>query len=138
MLRLDRQVSVGHLIGIAAALRSEDKENDEYDRALVELIVDASGLSMDDRDQVSKAIDAIVQARMERLAVAVKVRGPLEAVKARLVALLAVNTRRINGYVKDGGEEHLYLDGKEYAYREAIDVVNEAVLAEKTQKGAQS
>ena len=41
-----KTVSIKELIDLAANLKCEDGVNREYDRALAEIIVDASGLSM--------------------------------------------------------------------------------------------
>jgi hypothetical protein len=51
-------------------------------------------------------------------------------VLAKLVALRDKNVQRIKDYVADGGEEHYYLDGKDFAYNEAIGVVQEAIAQE--------
>jgi hypothetical protein len=40
-------VSIARLIKLARDLKSEDGENPEYDRALVELITDAAGMTME-------------------------------------------------------------------------------------------
>ena len=49
-------VTVKDLIALAKGLKTEAGSNPEYDRALVELIVDAAGLSMEDRYVVAAAI----------------------------------------------------------------------------------
>lgn len=40
-------MTLNHMIRVAANLTSEDGENPEYDRALVELIVDTQGVGVD-------------------------------------------------------------------------------------------
>lgn len=49
-------VGIPTLVAIARDLRSEDGENPEYDRALIELVCEAAGLSMDDRMSVAARI----------------------------------------------------------------------------------
>lgn len=49
-------VSMRTLVKIAKDLASEDGENPEYDRALVELLTYAAGYSMDQREAVAKAV----------------------------------------------------------------------------------
>lgn len=44
----NKMVSVGDLIALARGLKSDDGENPEYDRALVELISDAAYSAGDD------------------------------------------------------------------------------------------
>jgi hypothetical protein len=55
--RKNRLVAVGAIIEIAGLLTSEDGKNHEYDRALIELIIGVTGLSMEtDRAEVEAAI----------------------------------------------------------------------------------
>lgn len=49
-----------HLIRLAAGLRSEDGENPDYDRALVELCADAAGLTQNDYGRVRKMMDEVL------------------------------------------------------------------------------
>ena len=51
-----KTVTVSDLLELAMWLKSPDGENPEYDRALVELVTDAAGLSMDDKDVIGQAI----------------------------------------------------------------------------------
>jgi hypothetical protein len=52
----DRKVSLKKLAELASRLKSEDGENPEYDRALVELVTDAAGLPMTERRIVIERI----------------------------------------------------------------------------------
>ena len=53
----DGRVTIRELIKFARGLKSDTQgTNPEYDRALIEIIVDAAGLTMDDRDLVAKAL----------------------------------------------------------------------------------
>jgi hypothetical protein len=52
----DDVVAVSELIKLARGLKSEEGENKEYDRALVELVTDAAGLSMDEKGKIAKKI----------------------------------------------------------------------------------
>jgi hypothetical protein len=53
---LDQQVSIGRLCELARGLKSEDGENAEYDRALVELVTDAAGLAMESMGEIAARI----------------------------------------------------------------------------------
>jgi hypothetical protein len=56
--RYRKAITLHQLVRLAAALRSEDGLNTEYDRALVELCVDAAGLSQEvDRAAMVAAIE---------------------------------------------------------------------------------
>lgn len=48
----NRTVTIGRLMQLVRDLRSEDAENSEYDRALVELVTDAAGLPMNGGKEV--------------------------------------------------------------------------------------
>ena len=48
--------SVGELVLLARGLKSEDGENTEYDRALVDLVVDAAHLVADDRMAIARLV----------------------------------------------------------------------------------
>jgi hypothetical protein len=54
-----RTVTIEELILHATFLRSEHGENPEYDRALVELVIDAAGVSMDMRPEFARLIGII-------------------------------------------------------------------------------
>lgn len=49
---LAKRISIAQLVAIAMALKSDDGENNEYDRALVETIIEAAGLSHEQFDAV--------------------------------------------------------------------------------------
>lgn len=51
-----RAVSINTLLQLARDLRDEDGDNAEYERALAELVTDAAGLSMDNKQAVAKRI----------------------------------------------------------------------------------
>lgn len=51
-----RAVSVGTLMRLARNLSDPDEENKEYARALVELIVQAAGLSMGDKQAIARRL----------------------------------------------------------------------------------
>jgi hypothetical protein len=56
--RYRKAITLHQIIRLAAALRSEDGRNTEYDRALVELCIDAAGLSQEvDRAAMIAAIE---------------------------------------------------------------------------------
>lgn len=50
------KLDIPKLIALAAGLKSEHGENPEYDRALVELVVDAAGASMEEKTKYAAAI----------------------------------------------------------------------------------
>jgi hypothetical protein len=52
-------ISIGLLVRQARELKSDSGENPEYDRALVELVMRASGLTTDDREQVARDIGIV-------------------------------------------------------------------------------
>lgn len=54
MSGLDGDIAVGHLLVIAHGLRSDNGENPEYDRALVELC--ASAIGTEDKGWVARGI----------------------------------------------------------------------------------
>ena len=59
MLRLPNEkltVKVEYLKAIATGLRSEHGENPEYDRALVELVTEAAGLSMEFKGLIARQL----------------------------------------------------------------------------------
>jgi hypothetical protein len=58
MLDLNRTVTIGKLIQLAGQFNEEIHEdvNEEYTRGQVELICDAAGIPMDDRDEVHDAV----------------------------------------------------------------------------------
>ena len=49
-------VSISSLLDIARGLKSEDNENSEYDRALVELVTEASGLPLAEKELMAKML----------------------------------------------------------------------------------
>lgn len=51
-----QQIKIADLITLAIQLKSEHGENTEYDRALVELVTDAAGLSMEYKKQIAGLI----------------------------------------------------------------------------------
>jgi hypothetical protein len=53
---LDQTVTIMELIELAKGLKSEDGENSEYDRALLELVTDAARIPQNDRAEVAKLI----------------------------------------------------------------------------------
>jgi len=56
-MRINTGISIRQLVRLAQELASEDHENTEYDRALVELVMDAMGLDHDEyRSHVRKLI----------------------------------------------------------------------------------
>ena len=57
---------------------------------------------------------------------------PLEVVKRKLLALRKANTQRIREYVRNGGEEHHYLDGKDAGFNEAIGIINEEIKSDRS------
>jgi len=48
----EHTIPVQHLLNAARALGSENGSNPEYDRALVELVMDSAGLGLDDKEAV--------------------------------------------------------------------------------------
>lgn len=55
-LNLNGTITLGELIGLAKFLKSEDGENGEYDRALLDLITDAARIRQNDRVQIYNLI----------------------------------------------------------------------------------
>jgi hypothetical protein len=55
-LDMDHTVTIRELVHLAHFLRSEHGENDEYDRALLELVTDAAHIPQNDRTIVARAI----------------------------------------------------------------------------------
>lgn len=55
-INLEQTVTIQELIQLAQLLKSEDEENKEYDRGLLELITDASRISQNDRTLVANLI----------------------------------------------------------------------------------
>jgi hypothetical protein len=53
---LNQTVTIQELIQLAQFLKSEDAENKEYDRGLLELITDAARISQNDRTIVASLI----------------------------------------------------------------------------------
>lgn len=53
---LNQTVTIQELIQLAQFLKSEDGENGEYDRALLELVTDAARISQNDRTLVANLI----------------------------------------------------------------------------------
>jgi hypothetical protein len=52
----DMTITLTELLDIASGLKSEDGENPEYDRALVEVCCNAAGMSTDSRDIMERAL----------------------------------------------------------------------------------
>lgn len=55
-MKITGSIPVLEVIRMAGDLASEDAENSEYDRALVELCTDVLGLSMDHKDVVAHLV----------------------------------------------------------------------------------
>ena len=56
VLPMRRNIKLTELLELARDLRSEDCENPEYDRALIELCCDAAGWSMDEKPEMAKLL----------------------------------------------------------------------------------
>ena len=55
----NRELFLGQIIEIARGLKSDDGENVEYDRALIELVCEAAGLPLGDTENRNAVADAL-------------------------------------------------------------------------------
>ena len=53
---MQQEITAQDLIAVAKSLRSDDGENAEYDRALVELVMYVTGGNGDNRDEYARLI----------------------------------------------------------------------------------
>lgn len=49
----------------------------------------------------------------------------LQSLRKKLVKIQQANEKRLKTYIKDGGEDTYYLDGKAFAYNEMIEEFDE-------------